>query len=269
MGAGAAAITCKAAFLGFLGGALALGGLSAIGEAALTAGVFIIAIPLVWRGFRWAGRKPAIAGAFGLAIMWLGYTLAGVLVTGGGPIGEGMMPADAIAGNPWGLVPVAAAYLTGTGLFGWAAYDSFGKEYSVSKSGMGVGIAGASVCGGCGITGIVGASAVLLTGISTNSIKFVGADLMMLIAALGVIAVTLYKRAWIQSATSALGAFIAVPLTRYFVTIPETAAGEVVGTLITFLGIAMLFYGLVRAYNPRMRVLPEEWSPVARVRNRA
>lgn len=212
LGAGAAAITCKAAFLGFLGAFAALAGLSAIGDLALTIGVFVIAIPLIWRGFRWAGRKPALLATGGLGLMWFGYTLAGVLVTGRGMFGAGMMPASSIMSNPLGLIPVGIAYVGGTALFGWGAWDSFGKELEVSKGGLGAGIAGASICGGCGITGLAGAAAVLLTGVSTNSMKFVGADLAMLLGVGGVLAVTLYKRAWIQSATVAAGGFVALVL---------------------------------------------------------
>jgi hypothetical protein len=276
LGAGAAAITCKAAFLGFLGSFAALAGLSAIGDLALTIGVFILAIPLIWRGFRWAGRKPAFLATGGLGLMWLGYTLAGVLVTGRGMFGAGMMPASSIVSNPLGLIPVGIAYIGGTALFGWGAYDSFGKELEISKGGLGAGIAGASICGGCGITGLAGAAAVLLTGVSTNSMKFVGADLAMLLGVGGVLAVTLYKRAWIQSATVVAGGFVALVLFGMgmfgmggFITLPDTAVGEILSTLITFVGLAMVFFGLVWAYYPQMRILPEDWTPLASVRNRA
>jgi len=287
IGAGAAAITCKAMVLGFLASGLALVGLSSLANPVwLMAGVLVLGSAFVWKGFRWAGRRPALLGIGALVTMWVGYVASGLFVTsqavGGsreflGSTNFGMFPAGDILANPMGLIPVALLYITGTVLFFGAVYDSYLQEFSLdsSKGGMAAGLAGASVCGGCGVTGLAGAGMVLLTGSSaTNATKYVGADAVMLLAVLGILAYTVYSRAWKQTGVAVLGLITAFFLTGGLfgfpaeagflgmvgVTIPETAFGEVVDTMFTWTGLGLAFFGLVWAYYPEMEPVPPEWK---------
>jgi hypothetical protein len=260
MGAGAAAITCKGMFLGFLGGGLAVIGLSGTTQLALTLLAVVGGAILAWYGFRWAGRKPVVMAIGGLATMWIGYAVSGGLTTGnwlGAEFGSEVWVA-----NPVKMAPVAALYIIGTGLIAGAAYLSFGKQYKASKGSVGAGVAGASVCGGCGITGLAGGLGVAALGASQGA----GMLVAMTIAAVIVLGYTLYQRAWIQSAVVAVGAFIAVPIPYYIVSFPSTPFYDMFGMLITYGGLAIAFFGLFWAYNPEMSVLPEKWSPLARVR---
>jgi hypothetical protein len=262
MGAGAAVLTCKGMMLGFVGGALALVGLSGISQLALTIGVLVIGGALAWRGFRWAGRKPALIAIGGLVTMWIGYAVSGGLVYGNWVGAE--FGGEVWLNDPILMVPVALLYIAGTIMFGWAAYDSFGKQFETSKGAMGAGIAGASVCGGCGITGLVGGIGVALTG--SAALKRPSAYIAMLIAALIVLAYTLYRRQWKQSAVVAVGSFVAIPLPRFILTFPKGPIAEVASMLITYIGIAIVFYGLVWAYYPGLRLLPADWSLPSRPR---
>lgn len=286
IGAGAAAITCKAMVLGFLASGLALVGLSGIGTVPLMAGVLVLGGVFVWKGFRWAGRRPAILGLGGLAVMWSGYLASGLFVTSRAAGGSreflatpkfGMFPAGDILANPLGLIPVAILYLAGTGLFFGAVYDSYIRELSLdtTKGGIGAGLAGASVCGGCGVTGLAGVGMVLLTGSSaTNSTKFLGADAVMLVAVLGIMAYTVYSRAWKQTGIAVLGLVVAFFLTGGLfgfpadgglfaiagVTLPGGPVGEVIDTTFTWLGLGLAFFGLVWAYYPEIEPIPPEWK---------
>lgn len=285
IGAGAAAITCKAMVLGFLASGLALIGLSAISPLWLMTGVLVVGSVFVWKGFRWAGRRPALLGITALGVMWLGYVASGAFVTSKTIGGSrelfattkfGMFPAGDILANPMGLIPVALLYITGTVLFFGAVYDSYIRELDLrsSKGGMAAGLAGASVCGGCGVTGLAGAGMVLLTGSSSNATKFVGADAVMLIAVLGILGYTIYSRAWKQTGVAVLGLVVAFFLTGGLfgfpaeagllglagVTVPETAVGEVVDTMFTWTGLGMAFFGLVWAYYPEIEPVPPTWK---------
>jgi hypothetical protein len=287
IGAGAAAITCKAMVLGFLASGLALVGLSSLANPVwLMAGVLVLGSAFVWKGFRWAGRRPALLGIGALVTMWVGYVASGLFVTsqaaGGsreflGSTNFGMFPAGDILANPMGLIPVALLYITGTVLFFGAVYDSYLREFSLdsSKGGMAAGLAGASVCGGCGVTGLAGAGMVLLTGSSaTNATKFVGANSVMLVAVLGILGYTVYTRAWKQTGVAVVGLVTAFFLTSGLfgfpaeagflgmvgVTIPETAFGEVVDTMFSWTGLGLAFFGLVWAYYPHMEPVPPEWK---------
>jgi hypothetical protein len=279
IGAGAAAIVCKASVLGFLASGLALAGLSGIGSFWLMTGVLAIGGVLMWKGFRWAGRRPALIGLGALATMWIGYVAAGYFVTGKlfTSTQFGMMPAGSILQNPWGLIPVALLYIGGTALFFGAVYDSFIRELDLgdSRGGMAAGLAGASICGGCGLTGLAGAGMVLLTGASaTNATKFVGANLMMLVALVGIMAYTLYAWQLKQTVLALFGgaivffldsAMFGFPAEGGFlgmvgVTIPETAVGTVVSTSITWVGLGIMFFALVWAFNPQMQIIPEDWK---------
>ena len=280
IGAGAAAITCKAAVLGFLASGLALAGLSGIGSFWLMTGVLVLGGALVWKGFRWAGLRPALLGLGALATMWIGYVAAGYFVTGKlfTSTNFGMMPAESILQNPMGLIPVALLYIGGTALFFGAVYDSFIRNLNMSdgKGGMAAGLAGASICGGCGLTGLAGAAMVLLTGASaTNATKFVGANLMMLVALVGIVVYTLYARQLKQTVLALVGGAVTFFLAGSMfgfpaeggflgmidVTIPQTAVGDVVSTLITWIGLGIMFFALVWAFNPQMQVIPEDWKP--------
>lgn len=286
IGAGAAAITCKAMVLGFLASGLALVGLSAISPVWLMAGVLAIGSVFVWKGFRWAGRRPALMGISALWVMWLGYVAAGLFVTSKGTGGSreflgstrfGMFPAGDILANPMGLIPVAILYIGGTALFFGAVYDSYIKEFSLdsTKGGMAAGLAGASVCGGCGITGLAGAGMVLLTGASaTNSTKFLGADGVMLAAVLGILAYTVYSQAWKQTGVAVLGLVVAFFLTGSLygfpadgglfamagVSLPGGDVGNIIDTMFTWIGLGMAFFGLVWAYYPYMEPIPPKWK---------
>lgn len=286
IGAGAAAITCKAMVLGFLASGLALVGLSAISTAWLMAGVLVIGSAFVWKGFRWAGRRPALLGIGAMVTMWLGYVASGLFVTSTATGGSreflasprfGMFPAGDILANPLGLVPVALLYVAGTALFFGAVYDSYLREFSLdsTKGGVAAGLAGASVCGGCGITGLAGAGMVLFTGSSaTNATKFVGADAVMLLGVLGILAYTVYSRAWKQTGVAVLGLVVAFFLTGGLfgfpadagllgmagVSMPGGNVGEVLDAGLTWLGLGLAFFGLVWAYYPNMEPVPPEWK---------
>lgn len=285
IGAGAAAITCKAMVLGFVASGLALVGLSGIGPIPLMLGILALGSIFVYKGFSWAGRRPVILGEAGLLVMWLGFIAAGAFVTaapGGsrelfGTIYFGMMPAGDILANPMGLIPVAILYISGTALFFAAIYDSYIRELDLknSKGGMAAGLAGASICGGCGITGLAGAGMVLMTGSSaTNATKFVGADLVMLIGLVGILGYTVYARALKQTVLALVGGVITFMLSGSIfgfpaeggflgmvgVTIPDTAVGDVIGTMITWIGLGIMFFALVWAYYPEMEVVPPEWK---------
>lgn len=290
IGAGAAAITCKAMVLGFLASGLALVGLSAISPIWLMIGVLVVGSVFVYKGFEWAGTRPVILGEAGLLVMWLGFIAAGAFVTaapGGsrtlfGSVYFGMMPAGDILANPMGLIPVAILYISGTALFFAAVYDSYIRELDLrnSKGGMAAGLAGASVCGGCGITGLAGAGMVLFTGAgATNSTKFVGANAVMLIGLVGILAFTLYAQQIVQTLVALVGGLITFTLTGSIFGFPadagfagiifgpkavnaffDTAMGDVVGTAITWLGLGIMFFALVWAYYPEMQVVPEGWT---------
>lgn len=285
MGAGALAITCKAMTLGFFAAGLSLVGLSGVGPLALMAGVTVLASVFMWKGFRWAGRRPALLGIGGIVTMFLGYVASGLFITskaaGGsrdlvGSIRFGMFPAQDILANPMGLIPVAILYIAGTALIFAAVYDSYIKEMDVfdSRSGMAAGIVGASVCGGCGLTGIAGAGMVLLTGASaTNATKFTGADALMLLAAVGIGAHTVYKQAWKQTALAVGGAIFAFFLTSGLYGFPAEEGflgmmgivykgdlGSMVTTMYTWIGLGLLFLGLIWAACPHLELVPPEWK---------
>lgn len=286
IGAGAAAITCKAMVLGFLASGVALVGLRSISPVWLMAGVLVIGGAFVWKGFRWAGRRPALLGLGALVTMWAGYVASGLFVTsravGGsreflGSTKFGMFPAGDILTNPLGLIPVAILYLSGTVLFFGAVYDSYLREFDLgsTKGGVAAGLAGASVCGGCGVTGLAGAGMVLLTGSSaTNQTKFLGADGVMLVAVLGILGYTLYSRAWTQTGVALLGLVVALFVTGGLygvpasdglpgmagVTVPATPVGEMVDTLFTWTGLGLAFFGLVWVYYPDMEPVPPTWK---------
>lgn len=262
LGAGVAAITCKGMFLGFLGGILAIVGLSGVSQAALTAAVLVGGAVLVYYGFGWAGRRPVLFGFAGLATMWIGYSVAGGLYYGNWIGAE--FGGDVILENPEYLIPVGLIYIVGTALFAYAAWDSFGKEMkdreSIGpKSAMGVGVAGASVCGGCGVTGLVGGLGVVALG--TAGVKRDAAYVAMLLAALVVLGYTVYRRQWKQSGVVAVGSIVAIPLPR-FVLPPYVPSGEFASVIlmgVTYIGLAIVFFGLVWAYYPEMQVVPSDW----------
>ena len=286
IGAGAAAITCKAMVLGFLASGAALVGLSTVSPVWLMTGVLMIGGAFIWKGFRWAGRRPALLGLGALATMWAGYVASGLFVTSAAVGGSreflgspkfGMFPAGDILTNPLGLVPVALLYITGTVLFFGAVYDSYLREFDLgsTKGGVAAGLAGASVCGGCGVTGLAGAGMVLLTGSSaTNQTKFLGADGVMLVAVFGILAYTLYSRAWKQTGVTLLGLVVAFFITGSLygfpanrgllgmagMSVPATPVGEMVDTLFTWTGLGLAFFGLVWAYYPDMEPVPPEWK---------
>lgn len=277
MGAGAAAITCKAMVLGFLAGGLALVGLSAISPVWLMAGVLVIGSAFIWKGFRWAGRRPALLGIASLATMWVGYVGAGYFVTGKlfTSTTFGMMPAGAILRNPWGLIPVALLYIGGTVLFFAAVYDSYVTELDLgdSKGGVAAGLAGASVCGGCGLTGLAGAAMVLMTGASaTNATKFLAANAVMLVTLVGIVAYTLYARALRATGLALVGGFVAFFLDGSMygfpakggvlgmlgVTMPAGAVGSIISAAITWTGLGIMFLALFMAFYPDVQILPQD-----------
>lgn len=279
IGAGAAAITCKAMVLGFLASGLALVGLSAISPMWLMLGVLVIGSAFVWKGFSWAGRRPALLGIASLVTMWVGYVAAGYFVTGKlfTSTRFGMMPAGSILENPLGLLPVAILYIGGTVLFFGAVYDSYITELNLgdSKGGVAAGIAGASVCGGCGLTGLAGAGMVLLTGASaTNATKFVAANAVMLLALVGIVGYTLYAGALKQTGLALVGGVVAFFLTGSMygfpakggflgmvgVALPDGAVGEMIGATFTWVGLGLMFLAVFWAYYPGMEVVPSEWK---------
>lgn len=285
MGAGALAITCKTTVLGFFVAGLGLAGLSSFGVLALMTGVVVLASAFMWKGLRWAGRRPALLGVSGVVTMFVGYLAAGYFVSaeaaGGsreflGAASFGMMRAGDILANPVALIPVALLYIAGTGLIFAGVYDSYIRELDVfdSTGGMAAGIAGVSICGGCGLTGMAGAGMVLLTGASaTNATKFLGADALMVVAVVGILAYTIYQQAWIPTLVAAVGAVLGFFLTGGLFGFPASGGvlgmvgitltgniGEVVGTALTWFGLGLLFLGLIWAAYPDLEILPPDWK---------
>lgn len=289
MGAGALAITCKTMTLGFFAAGLTLAGLSGIGVAWLMGGVVVLGSVFMWKGFGWAGRRPAALGVASIVFMFLGYLAAGNWIThsarGGsreflGSVKFGMWPAGDVAANAEYLLIPAALYLIGTALFFGAVYDSYIRELNVfdSSGAMGAGILGLSVCGGCGLTGVAGAGMVVSTGVVSNDMKFVGADALMLLLVVGIVGYTLYKRAWPQAGLAVVGSLLAFFLTWNLFGFPADngflgmvgitmtgvfgeTLGEIVETLFfTWLGLGMMFFAAMWAAYPRLDPLPDSWS---------
>lgn len=285
MGAGALAITCKTMVLGFFAAGATLVGLSGIGPVALMAGVVVLGSIFFWKGFRWAGRRPAFLGVASIVTMFIAYTSAGAFVThsarGGsrdflGEVSFGMWPAGDVAANAEYLIIPASLYLLGTALFFAAVYDSYIRELEVfdSTGAMGAGILGLSVCGGCGLTGVAGAGMVLSTGVVSNDMKFVGADALMSLLVVGIIGYTVYKRAWTKTLVATVGAVLAFFLTWNLFGFPADAGflgllfgfeftgavGEMVETMITWTGLGLMFFSLIWAAYPQLEPVPTEWK---------
>lgn len=266
VGAGIGAIVCKGMVLGWTAGLLALFGLNQVPQAALTVIVVGSAIALSWFGFRWAGRKPALLGVAGILTMWVGYSVSGGL-TAGNWWGAEFGP-EVWLNNPVLMIPVVLLYLIGVILLAGAAYYSFGKHFGVSKEAWGVGLAGASVCGGCGLTGVamgVGVMAAGSTGFRTEA--FYGG---LLIAFLLVMGLVLYKHftgpdnLLKQAGVITVGAFIAVPLPYMllgeYIAVPEGQFFELIRMSIVYVGLSIAFLGIVWAYYPDLNLVPESWS---------
>lgn len=297
MGAGALAITCKTMVLGFFAAGFTLAGLSGISPLWLMIGVVIIGSALMYKGFGWAGRRPAALGIGAILFMFFGYVASGYFITstarGGsreflGSVAFGMWPAGDVATNAIYLVIPAALYLTGTALFFGAVYDSYIRQLNVfdSTGAMGAGILGLSVCGGCGLTGVAGAGMVISTGVVSNDMKFVGADALMSLLVVGIVGYTLYKRAWPQVALAVVGSVFAFFMTWNLFGFPapdgflgmmgfslETtfvgmlgqqtgeAVAEIAETLFfTWFGLGMMFFAAMWAAYPRLNPVPEEWK---------
>jgi hypothetical protein len=288
MGAGALAITCKTMVLGFFAAGLSLAGLSGISPLALMIGVMVLASVFVWKGFGWAGRRPALLGVGSIIFMFLGYTASGALIThsarGGsreflGSVSFGMWPAGDVAANAEYLIVPAALYLIGTALFFGAVYDSYIRELDVfdSKGGMAAGIAGLSVCGGCGLTGVAGAGMVVSTGVVSNDMKFVGADALMSLLVVGIIAYTLYKQESAKTLIAVVGAVLAFFLTWDLFGFPAEGGflgmlgftfsdalgpelAQIVETMLTWIGLGLMFFALMWAAYPDLEPVPPEWK---------
>lgn len=260
MGAGGAAVLCKGILISFVLTGLGIAGLSAISPTMLMIAIPVLAAPFVWKGFRWAGRRPVFLGLGGLVGLWGGYYASGIYASG--PFWWGMN-GEAVAADPIWLLPIALLYVSGAGLFLAAIYDSYMKEMDMTSAsgGMGAGIVAASICGGGPFTQLAGAGLVLLMGPSVNQRivykPIIGAAL------LAVIAYTIYTRAIRQTLMAAIGAFIVFisvgPGTMFF-TFPDTPVGEFVSSLVLFFGLGLVFFGLVWAYYPEMNAVPTEWK---------
>lgn len=266
-GAGIGAIVCKGMVLGWTGGLLAVFGLGQVAEyqAALTAIVVGAAVALSWVGFRWAGRKPAVLGVAGILTMWLGYSVSGGL-TAGNWWGAEFGP-EVWLNDPVSMIPVFLLYLAGVLLFAGAAYYSFGKHFGVDKEAWGVGLAGASVCGGCGLTGIATGVGVAAAGTAAvRETAFYGG---MLVAFLALMGLVLYRHVSgpddlsKQIGIITLGAFVAVPIPYVligpYIPAPEGQLFELFRMSIVYVGLSTVFLGIVWAYYPDLTLVPESW----------
>lgn len=266
VGAGIGAIVCKGMVLGWTAGLLAVFGLSQVPQAALTVIVVGSALALSWFGFRWAGRKPAVLGVAGILTMWLGYSVSGGL-TAGNWWGAEFGP-EVWLNNPALMLPVAALYLIGVALFAGAAYLSFGKHFGVEKEAWGVGIAGASVCGGCGLTGIATGVGVAAAGTAAfRTEAFYGGLLIAYLLVMGL----LLRRHFTgpdnllkQAGVITVGALVAVPLPYMllgeYIPVPEGQFFELIRMSIVYVGLSLAFLGIVWAYYPDLNLVPESWS---------
>lgn len=288
MGAGALAITCKTMVLGFFAAGFTLAGLSGISTLWLMVGVVVLGSVFMWKGFGWAGRRPAALGIGSILFMFLGYIASGYYIThsarGGsreflGSVKFGMWPAGDIATNAAYLLIPATLYLIGTALFFGAVYDSYIRELDVfdSSGAMGAGILGLSVCGGCGLTGVAGAGMVVSTGVVSNDMKFVGADALMSLLVVGIIGYTIYKQAWLQTGLAVVGSLLAFFMTWNLFGFPAPegflgmvgitmagvfgeALGDMLETLFfTWFGLGMMFFAAMWAAYPQLNPLPEGW----------
>lgn len=275
LGAGFGAIVCKGMVLGWAGGLLALAGLSQVPQAALTAVVVGSAIGLAWFGFRWAGRKPALLGVAGILTMWVGYSVSGGL-TAGNWWGAEFGP-EVWLNEPMTMLPVALLYVTGVLLFAGAAYFSFGQQFGVDKEAWGVGVAGASVCGGCGITGLVTGLGVAAAGTAAvRETAFYGGMLVAFLILLGLVVyrhLTVSDNLAPQMGVMTLGAFVAVVvpyvLVGTYFTLPDGQLFELFRMSIVYVGLSVLFLGIVWAYYPQMTLVPESWGQGAGRREEA
>jgi hypothetical protein len=252
--------------LGWIGGVLAVFGLSQVPQAALTIIVVGVALVLSWFGFRWAGLKPALLGVAGILTMWVGYSVSGGL-TAGNWWGAEFGP-EVWLNNPALMIPVALLYLLGVLLFAGAAYYSFGRHFGVDKEAWGVGLAGASVCGGCGLTGI--ATGVGVAAAGTAAVRETAFYAGMSIAFLLLMGLVVYRHLitsdnlFKQMGVITLGAFVAVPipyvLVGAYIPVPEGQLFELFRMTIVYVGLSIMFFGIVWAYYPTLNVVPESWS---------
>lgn len=265
VGAGIAAVACKGMTLGFVGGMFGLLGFTGISSNVLMAILLVGAGVLVWRGFRHAGTKAVALGLAGLVTMWWAYMMNGLIVLGEFT-GHMFEPALWVQ-QPLQLAPLALLYVAGTGFFVVAAYIAYFKPMSVASNvsdegvtGAGTaGIAAATMCSGCGVTGVLGGAAI--AGLGTAA---VGSDVVLLSIFAGmllVLAYTLYKRAWKQSALVGAGVFISYPLP--WMILDTRITGDlllVVGMLLTYVGLGLVFLGLYWTTRPQMDLLPDSWK---------
>lgn len=265
LGAGIAAVACKGMTLGFVAGMFGLIGFTGLSSNLVMTILLVGAGVLVWAGFRHAGTKAVALGLAGLGTMWWAYMMNGLIVLG--EFTGHMFDPVLWVQQPLQLAPLAALYIAGTGFFVVAAYLAYFKPMSIQVgddsqevAGAGTaGIAAATMCSGCGVTGVLGG--VAIAGLGTAA---VGSDVVLLsifVGMLVVLAYTLYKRAWKPSALVGAGIFVSFPLPWMIVdTIITGDLLLVVGMLMTYVGLGMVFLGLYWTTRPEMDLIPSRWK---------
>lgn len=265
--------------VGTIGSALALIGLGTISATWLLAGVFVIGSVFIWKGFRWAGRKPALLGLGAFVTILVAFIGSGFAYAGQFTEPWFLVPRGMIAKDPAPFIVILLTYILGGALFFAAVYYSYMTKFELTSGGPNSGLAAGLVATGicCGTPGLGAGIFILLFGMSAyENTWFLSSDLLLSAAILVVIGATLYARAWKQTGLVAAGAVTATMLTGSMgglfgfpseegilglvgLTIPDTPAGDVVGTLIVFTGLIAMIIGLFWAYYPDMGLVPDDW----------
>ncbi len=256
VGAGVVAFACKPMVIGFFAGLMAIFGVTGISQVGMLTVVMLAGAVAVWIGFRHAGRKPVALGLSGLATMWWGFILSGALTQGTWT--GALFDPSAFLTTPGLMVPVVALYASGIALFFLAVYLAYLKPTGVSKGATAGGFAVMTMCSGSGLTGVLGGTAVAVTG-TAGALSPTVLTAMVLGGVL-MVGVALYKRAFQQAGLIAAGFFVAWLLPWRIV--DRFIAGDALmvgGMALTYVGLAIMFLGLFWVYRPEMNLLPRSW----------
>lgn len=279
VGGGLAAFFCHGWLIGTLASVMALIGLSTVSASALLAGVFVIGSVFIWKGFRWAGRKPALLGLGGFVTILVAFVGSGYAYAGQFSEPWFLVPRGMIAQDPTPFIVILLAYFLGWALFFAAVYYSYMTEFDLTSgsanSGLGAGLIATGIC--CGTPGLGAGLFILIFGMSAyENTWYLSSDLLLTAAVLTVIGATLYAKAWKQTGLVVAGGITATMLTGSMgglfgfpseegilglvgLTLPDTPAGDVVGTVIVFIGLIAMILGLFWAYYPDMELVPDAW----------
>lgn len=256
VGAGVVAFACKPMIIGFFAGLMAIFGITGVSQVSLLTIVMLAGAVAVWIGFRHAGRKPVALGLAGLGTMWWGFVLSGALTQGTWT--GALFDPGAFLTTPGLMVPVVALYASGITLFFLAVYLAYLKPTGVSKGATAGGFAVMTMCSGSGLTGVLGGTAVAVTG--TAGALSPTVLTAMIVGGLIMVGVALYKRAFKQAGVIATGFFVAWLLPWRIV--DRFITGDVLmvgGMMLTYIGLAIMFLGLFWAYRPNAALLPASW----------